>query len=944
MASEQLDGVLRYLHKLADAQGDQRLTDGQLLERFCTRRDQAAFEALLRRHGLLVWGVCRRVLHQEQDAEDAFQATFLILARKAGSLDGKSSLGSWLYTVAYRLALRARANAARRCPRASPAPDRRGADPLAEITGRELLGILDEELQRLPENLRASLVLCCLEGRTRQEAARQLGWPTSTVKGRLKRGRELLQRRLRRRGLMLPAALAAAALAPDAAAATVPAALFGAAVQAALLSVAGQGAPAILSGRAVTLAEGALRTLVAGRAKVAAGFGLAVAILGLGTAALTYPSLAGRQDPAAQAVPPVKEQAAAMLPARPPTPARDEPADHERTMAVTGRVVGPNGKAVAHADVAVVGRQTWPIAAGGWSEYRALVGQTQADADGRFRLSVPRPCYSGVLLARAKGYGLEAQPLDPVVAGQEATLQLTAEQLLRGRLVDLQGQAASGVKVFVSFLSKPRSAQGIGFAHHPANLVLWPPLATTDAKGRFLIHGVSRSAEVSLKVRDDRFTDEPLNVPTRKREQETRWALSPARTIEGRILCADTGKPVAGARASAKGEDGRTDKEGRFRLHVAPERATTLLVAYPPPGEPYLGVTKSFEWARGTVRHNIEVKLPRGVLVRGKVMEKPSGKPVAGAGVQFIPRQAADRGRPENVITGSDGTVLSGADGSFRIAVLPGPGHLLVTGPTLDYLQKVVGSRVIEEGEPGGFRYHAHGVARLNTAARGKTAEVHVTLRRGVTVKARVVGPNGRTVSGAIMVCPLNHPNIGDRGFFDTVVHGSEFELHGCDPAERYPVYVLHPEKQWGAAATLSASGGRRGPVTVRLAACGKAVARFVDAQGRPIARLDLDPGVFFLLVITPGPSGPNYLFRSARKQRALEADEQDLFTVDRLHYSFPMQQLDAAGRCTLPALISGATYRIAAIEKGRWLVKKEFKAEAGKTLDLKTITLTGGE
>jgi RNA polymerase sigma factor (sigma-70 family) len=186
--------------------------DGVLLERFLRRRDESAFAELVRRHGGLVQGVCRRVLGQEQDAEDAFQATFLVLARRAHAIRRPGSLAAWLYGVAHRVALKAR-TARAQVPRHQPLPRAHPRDPhpdpLAELSARELLALLDAELQRLPEVYRLPLLLCCLEGRTQEEAARQLGWTPGSVKGRLERGRALLERRLDRHGVALSAGLLA---------------------------------------------------------------------------------------------------------------------------------------------------------------------------------------------------------------------------------------------------------------------------------------------------------------------------------------------------------------------------------------------------------------------------------------------------------------------------------------------------------------------------------------------------------------------------------------------------------------------------------------------------------------------------------------------------------------------------------------------------------------
>ena len=205
-----LDLILKQVRQRAAAEGSDA-SDGELLRRFGELGEEFALEALVGRHGSLVYGVCRRILGNEVDAEDAFQATFLVLARKAATLGRHTSLAGWLHTVANRIALRARVTAARR--RAVVPPTVRPShDPLAEMTARELCSVLDEELGRLPDKYRLPLLLCCLEGRTRDEAARELNWSLGALKGRLERGRELLRTRLDRRGVCLSAVLLHAGL------------------------------------------------------------------------------------------------------------------------------------------------------------------------------------------------------------------------------------------------------------------------------------------------------------------------------------------------------------------------------------------------------------------------------------------------------------------------------------------------------------------------------------------------------------------------------------------------------------------------------------------------------------------------------------------------------------------------------------------------------------
>jgi RNA polymerase sigma factor (sigma-70 family) len=260
-------------------------TDAELLDRFVAHHDEAAFAALVRRHGALVLRVGRNVLRHQPDAEDAFQATFLVLARKATSIRQHNSLASWLHGVAFRTAMRIRKSSMRRRLHEIHAASRSPASPLTAAALQELQAILDEEVERLPERYRAAFVLCCLDNRTRAEAARELGCKEGTVCSRLAKARSMLQERLARRGVMLSAVLCAGAFSHGTQAATVPATL---------VALLGRNAPAFRAGKSLAsssswpsaVAKAVLQEMGFARAKAALVLAGLLAVFGAATAVI----------------------------------------------------------------------------------------------------------------------------------------------------------------------------------------------------------------------------------------------------------------------------------------------------------------------------------------------------------------------------------------------------------------------------------------------------------------------------------------------------------------------------------------------------------------------------------------------------------------------------------------------------------------------------------
>lgn len=291
--------LFRHLHTATLVRDGGGLTDAQFLGLFIERCDEAAFEALVRRHGPMVLGVCRRVLHNHHDAEDAFQATFLVLARKATSIAPRAMVGNWLYGVAYRTAMKARAASTRRRVKEKQVRVMPEPEAVQQSSWCDLEPLLDQEMERLPGSYRAAVVLCDLEGKTHQEAARQLGWPVGTLSTRLVRARALLAKRLSRHRLALSAGSLAVVVSANAASACVPASLMISTVKAATLIAAGQTMAGVVSAPVAALTEGVLKAMLLAKLKIATAVLLAVGILGLGAGVLTQ--VVSAEGPAALA-------------------------------------------------------------------------------------------------------------------------------------------------------------------------------------------------------------------------------------------------------------------------------------------------------------------------------------------------------------------------------------------------------------------------------------------------------------------------------------------------------------------------------------------------------------------------------------------------------------------------------------------------------------------
>ncbi len=955
--------VVRQIEALFEGRSVAGLSDRQLLDRFTARRDAAAesaFAALVLRHGPLVLGVCTELLHDRQHAEDAFQAVFVILAQKAHSIRDADLLGNWLYGVALRTCRHARHQLDRRRKNEEAAlmsnAASRVAAPSAEkvFLSVEQAELLHNEIERLPRAFRLPVVLCYLEGLTVHEAARRLRCSHGTLRSRMARAREKLKRALTRRGVVLPAAGIAAALSARYASASVSSYLCEMTARAAIRFVAGQSAAPLAS----VLAQEVLRSMLATKLKLTL---LSLFLLG---SIATGAGYVNRQ------LATENERMSALLagtlpiaaPHSPRSPMPDTPTPGRMTL--TGRVLDPAGKSASGVPIDVIGVSRTP-AAGTDVEKNAfvLLGQAATDADGRFRIEA-----AGVSSARflevyalagaaGPGSGFGCLRVHPDAGETALELRLRPEQLIRGRLVDLSGEPAAGVDVSFNRVQSVSPLAGAGnfdsfylgfgypWALPPQELRAWPKSVKSDAKGRFTLAGIGRGLSVILFIQDPRFAQQRFDFPAADRDdsKEVTLALHPAKIIEGRALAADTLQPIKGAVISVRASFGsfggmfttkfRADDEGRFK--ISPFSGDYFRMrAFPPEGQPYLAREHEFAWTKGAVKKELDLTLPRGVLIHGKVTENGTGRPVAGASVQFVPIKP-----PPDIIDGFEAIVRSKDDGAFQVAVPPGKGHLMIVAPTLDFIpQEISGGKLYASGQPGGWRLYAHDIIAYECKAGDSFLTISSTLNPGKTLRGRVSGPSGEEVRDAVMLSrqQLDPINLVWLTHNYTQAHHGRFELHGFDPDKKSPVYFLDAEHRWGAAVEISGKQASE-ELTVRLEPCGQAKARFVGPDGKPIQKLEM--GSYFKLIMTPGSVHTGSIDRGSQ----LAADETWVASIDPDHYVRPHGPVtDSDGRITLPDLIPRAPYRIVdwslANDQKGLQIRKDFTVKPGETLDLGDI------
>jgi RNA polymerase sigma factor (sigma-70 family) len=869
MSSSALAAGIRHLRRKLAGQQPNQDSDEQLLQVFLTRRDDNAFAVLVHRHGPMVLHVCRRVLGHEQDAEDAFQATFLVLARHAASLRNKTSLASFLHGTAYRIALKAKQAAARRRKYEGQAPSRPPADPAEELSWREIRMLLDEEIARLPEKYRSVFIFCCLEELSRAETSQRLGLTERTVASRLAEARKRLSQRLARRGVELTAVLTASTLVAQPAPALSPLL-----ISTTIKAAAGDGMAGTVSASVAELMKAGSVGVSSVKAKAALALLLGATLLG---GAGVWLSATPPASPPQQA-------------SSPPPRESQKPVD---SLVLHGRVLGPDDKPVAGAKLYL---PRWPKDRPQNHREAAIVQRGVTDKDGRFRFELPRQEVQSdrpvPLLAVAENFGLAWVELPQKDSPGELTLQLVKDVPIRGRFLTTEGKPVDGVTVavqgvmaferlddFLRAFQRERKHIDEGMGVHRLDLPLHDLLHVkpTDKEGRFEIHGIGVERVAQLEAKSAAISSEEWMLVVTREDFDARTYLKglfmakgermpplfgPSlehvvelveanRIIEGTVREAGSGKAVAGAAVQAHGVSTHTDANGHYRLVGMRKAPDYWLQVSAPENVPLIErgqrVKPSAEPGGKPMRADVE--LVRGIVVTGRVYDKATGKGVLSS-IHFSPL-------PENKTPKTEGLIIatmSGADGRYRLVTIPGPGVLLasVAGtvlkidgvpiypykpaefdaadrPRIRMTDQLGPHRAFVTADGVEALDHQHACKVLDIKEGSAAVTCNLALDPGKTLAVQLRDPQDKPLTGATVmmgVSPLAKRPVP--------LKSAICKIYTLDPQHPRLVVFLHAERKLAAVLTLR--GDEKEPVTIRLAPTGALTGRVLDADGQPVA------------------------------------------------------------------------------------------------------------
>ncbi len=574
---------------------------------------------------------------------------------------------------------------------------------------------------------------------------------------------------------------------------------------------------------------------------------------------------------------------------------------------------------------------------------------TSSDAAGRFAIVLPREALDRPqILAFASLEGFATKPLKLTAAPHqkslEVKLELAESKTVQLQLVDSAGNPAAGVEPEVWFLDRAKTAfMYLGDRRAARLLKSWPKCSRTDEDGFTRVVIPAPVEDVVLLVESERFGSQTL--PFKPSSDLITLALKPGRHLSGRIIAADTSASIAGADVLIQENPRkvtRTDENGRFRVAAGdtasqPSLGETYIKVFPPASSPYLFHWHEWKWPDDVVTDaELTIRMARGIMVEGDIVEKGAGKSVAGASIYYAPQEYDNEFFRPSENSGYqwpfESIYKTDEKGQFRIPVSPGPGYLMVKVPTRDYVRVMVSGGERYYGKVGLDREYYDGARHINLKPGESPKPLRIELQRGITLRRRVVRPDGRPAMGQAYNRSDEIDRLLNGGAGVASVADGILELPGFEPEHSNPLFIVDLEHHCGATVSPAASEVDLASPPIRLQPTGSASFRFIDDKGKPLANY----GPTLLLIVTPGAPAT----RVYEAGQPLWADSAYWRSIANLSLD-EWPKTDAEGRVTIHDLIPGATYRVSSQDKhGRSAEINEFTVRPGETMNVGDVTI----
>ncbi len=859
------------------------------------------------------WPRVTRPLARQRTLKTHFRRRFSFFCVRARIRTGQA-LGGWLYGVAHRLSLQTRSRSARRSRLDAKTVVAKNEEA-PDLSWIEACSILHEELDRLPDTFRLPLLLCYLEGKSRDEAAELIGCTPTALHGRLERGRDRLRSRLTKRGVTLSVGLLGAV------ANSVVASHPTEAIIQAILTTATTGR---MSSTVASLVHGATISMIYSKLKLAAVTFLVVALVTGGIGA---------------------KMSAAIQPPTQPKPSKKPLPDQEKgeetkeiakeDIGVVGRVVGPDGKPVKDATLVIPDKNA--------SRGVNAIELTKTDDQGNFHCTVkagtPGEPDLRSLVARAPGYAADWIAVNEI-AGKPVTLHLVADDVtVRGRVTDLQGKPIAEATILVQGLQTTPTGSlddvfkywqtdarpGLTYARkqlYTPTCAGLPAKVIADKQGNFEIKGAGRGRLVSLRFEAPGIESASVRVATlpkldpmsAARKGTTRvmairpvpdlygpeftHAAKPDAVISGRVTDAKTGKPLAKVQVTGSADQSwwennsstMTDADGRYRLTGVAKANVRKLTVWPGNNSPYLSSGVFVKDAAGLGETTVNITLTRGVLVKGRIIDQATGEPIMGAGVRYFPlaeNKFYDKTPGSDIFRMGSASYSTKADGSFQLVALPGVGLITAQGDTRSSRFRITYTQV--RLDPAD-RLHAYRVGGPGLGDSFLSADGHIESLIGQsaykiidpaegdeTLKVELKFDSGNAASGTVFDAD-GKPAEGVMAYGLTAIYDSPTKLKkgaftaiALDPKHPRTIAFVDQDRKLAGAAQIN--GPEKEAAVVKLKPWAAATGQIVDSDKKPIAEVEVS------LVVLVDDANAHYL--SAVYDIKATTDAEGKFRID---------------------------------------------------------------